>query len=252
LWAAWIHKRLPRKESIRITFANRPVTISSNPEIKVKTVSGACNNGWMSSLEATCIPLIGCLMQDISAPLDSSQQALLSTWALKTAMVLDSTNTRERTPFYEKSESEKLRVSSAIPDRTKVWIGRSSLSGLHADGTDVGIVAPDGTKIANGNAATLIVGHLAVQVFVAHALPAHKDKPIDAITPRQGPWDDLLVQIWPVSSRSLTWPPRLTFTSSGTRQHIGQLLYRWKTGKRVSPPIGRADDPRNMTLSDST
>jgi hypothetical protein len=53
----------------------------------------------MSDLEARCIPVIGNLMEDISLLLDTSQQTLLSTWALKAAMVLDSTNTRERNPF---------------------------------------------------------------------------------------------------------------------------------------------------------
>src|SRR4029077_7373387 len=96
LWAAWIHKRLPRREPIRITFAGRPAAISNNPEITVKTVCGVCNNGWMSKLEAECTPLIANLMQDIALPLDTSQQTLISTWAVKTAMVLDSTNTRQR------------------------------------------------------------------------------------------------------------------------------------------------------------
>lgn len=193
LWAAWIHKRIPRRQPIRIAFADRPVTISNNPEITVKTVCGTCNNGWMSSLETTCIPLIGSLMQDIAAPLDPSQQSLLSTWALKTAMVLDSTNTRARSVFYERSECEKLRLSSTIPDRTRVWIGRSTLNGLHADGTDVAIQTPDGTKIAIGNATTLIVGHLALQVFAVHPLPRYKNKAINEVAPRPGPWDDLLV-----------------------------------------------------------
>ena len=238
LWAAWIHQRMRRREPIRITFANRPIAVSKNPEIKVKSVCGFCNNGWMSDLEAQCIPLIGSLMQDISAPLDTSQQSLLSAWAVKTAMVLDSTNPRERQSFYEKAECEKLRLSSTIPDRTRVWIGRSSLNGLHADGTDVGIVTPDGTMIAKGNATTFIVGHLAIQVFAVHPLPEYKDKTINEIAPRPGPWNELLIQIWPANSRSVTWPPPLTFTGRGTRQHIGQLLYRWRIGKHASHPIG--------------
>lgn len=105
LWAAWIHQRLPRREPIRITFAIRPMAISKNPEIKVKTVCGVCNNGWMSDLEAACIPIIGNLMKDISIPSDASQQSFLSTWA--------------RNPFYEKTECEQLRMSSTIPDRTR-------------------------------------------------------------------------------------------------------------------------------------
>lgn len=235
LWAAWIHERLPKREPIRITFADRPIAISKNPEIKAKTVCGVCNNGWMSNLEAACIPVIGNLMQNISLPLDTSQQTLLVTWAVKTAMVLDSTNTRERTAFYSKSEGEQLRMTSAIPANTRVWIGRSALNGLHADGTDVGIMAPGGTsRVAVGNASTFIVGHLALQVFTVHPLPEHKDKYAESVfndvPPRPGPWSDLLVQIWPANGRIVTWPPPQTFTGTGTRYHIGQLLYRWRMG----------------------
>lgn len=235
LWAAWIHERMPRREPIRISFAERPVTISNNPEITVKTVCRTCNNGWMSSLEAECIPLIGSLMQDVAAPLDPSQQSLLSRWALKTAMVLDSTNTRARSLFYQRSECENLRLNSTIPDRTRVWIGRSSLNSLHADGTDVVIQAPDGTKIGLGNATTLIVGHLALQVFAVHPKPEYKNNPMN-VAPRPGPWDDLLVQIWPAKTRSVSWPPPQTFTDRGSRQ-IGHLLYRWRMGKRATQPI---------------
>jgi len=176
-------------------------------------------------------------MQDIAAPLDPSQQSLLSRWALKTAMVLDSTNRRKRNLFYDRAECENLRLNSTVPDRTRVWIGRSSLNGLHADGTDVAIQAPDGTRIALGNATTFIVGHLALQVFVIHPLPQqHKNDPID-VAPRPGPWDELLVQVWPPKTHSLNWPPGLTFTGSGTRRHIGQLLYRWRIGRRASQAI---------------
>ena len=244
LWPAWIHRRLPKREPVRITFAGRPVAISNNPEIKVKTVCGDCNGGWMSDLEAASIPVIGNLMQDIALPLDTSQQTLLSTWAVKTAMVLDSTNTRERSAFHTKSECEQLRLASAIPAHTRVWIGRSALNGLHADGTDVGIDAPDKTRIANGNASTFIVGHLALQVFAVHPLPEHKDKYEDRIfnevPSRPGPWDELLIQVWPASSRTVTWPPPRTFTGTGTRYHIGQLLYRWRMGDRATVPIPSA------------
>ena len=94
-------------------------------------------------------------------------------------------------------------------------MGRSALDGLHADATDVGIERPTGTKIAIGNAATIIVGHLALQVFAVHPLPQHKSDSIE-VAPRPGPpWDDLLVQVWPVSTHSVNWPRRLTFTGTG-------------------------------------
>lgn len=233
LWPAWIHQRIKRRQPVYIKFGDHPVTISNNPEIKVKTVCRICNNGWMSDLEANCTPLIGSLMQDIAAPLDSAQQALVSRWALKTAMVLDSTNTRTRNQFYDRTECESLRTNSSIPDRTRVWIGRSSLDGLHADGTDARIQRPDGTKIGVLNAATFIVGHLALQVVAIHPVPQYKDETINP-SPRPGPWNDLLVQVWPANTTSVNWPPPATFTSSGTRHHIGQLLYRWRVGQKVS------------------
>lgn len=196
----------------------------------------------MSDPEAACIPVIGNLMQDISLPLDTSQQVLLATWAVKTTMVLDSTNTRERSAFYTKDECEQLRLTSTISAHTRVWIGRSALNGLHADGTDVGLNGPDGaTKIATGNASTFIVGHLALQVFAVHPLPEHKDKSpdsvFDSVQPGPGPWNNLLVQIWSAHTSIVTWPPPQTFTGTGTRYHIGQLLYRWRIGKRATQPI---------------
>lgn len=233
LWPAWIHQRIRRRQPIRIAFAGRPVIISNNPEITVKTVCKTCNNGWMCDLEAECVPLIGSLMQDVAAPLDPSQQTLLSRWALKTAMVLNSTNTRKRSSFYDRAECENLRSSAAIPDRARVWIGRCSLDCLHADGTDVAIIGPDRQRIAIGNAATVIVGHLALQVFAVHPLPKYKSNAIE-VEPRPGPWDKTLVQVWPGKAHSVNWPPPETFTVSGTRRHIGQLLYRWRIGQKVS------------------
>lgn len=105
-------------------------------------------------------------------------------------MILDSTSTRKRTPFYQKGECEKLGLSSAISDRTRVWIGRSSLSGLHADGTDVGIVISDGTKMASGNATTLIVGHLSRTGFCGSRSPGvqgqdHPSTVADNLDPRR-------------------------------------------------------------------
>jgi hypothetical protein len=71
----------------------------TSPELKIGTVCEPCNNGWMSSLEERNIPLIGCLLQDISTPLDACQQSSLAVWTLKTAMVLDSVNKRDRSLF---------------------------------------------------------------------------------------------------------------------------------------------------------
>jgi hypothetical protein len=229
LWAAWILERV-KKQPIRHSIGKSPVKTLARPEMKIRTVCEPCNNGWMSALEEQNIPLMACLLQDISAPLDASQQSSLAVWTLKTAMVLDSMNKRDRSFFYERSECEKLRLTSTIPARTNIWIGRYSMSGLGAFGTDLWIVMPDGPRIAKGCATTIIVGHLAIQVLAIHVLPEYKDRIINEISPKAGQWDDLLLPIWPVGSRPVTWPPRLTFTNSGSLS-IAHLMERWRIGK---------------------
>jgi hypothetical protein len=189
----------------------------------------------MSALEEKCIPIIGALVQDQSTPLDDSQKELLSAWALKTAMVTDSTNKR-REPFYERSERVKLRENYTIPDRTIVWIGRASKSSLAALGTDVWIDIPPILKVAKSTATTIIVGHLVIQVFSIHVLSGHlqNDAAITAVQPKPGPWDDTLIPIWPIDGRRVVWPPKLTFdTVNHGPLSIAVLLDRWKIGQKA-------------------
>ncbi|MGD0404603.1 MAG: hypothetical protein ABSB66_15565 [Candidatus Acidiferrales bacterium] len=235
LWPAWIHSLVQIKTPIRIQIGAKPVQISPDPELTIKTVCGTCNNGWMSALEEKCIPIIGALVQDQSTPLDDSQKELLSAWALKTAMVTDSTNKR-REPFYERSERVKLRENYTIPDRTIVWIGRASKSSLAALGTDVWIDIPPILKVAKSTATTIIVGHLVIQVFSIHVLSGHlqNDAAITAVQPKPGPWDDTLIPIWPIDGRRVVWPPKLTFdTVNHGPLSIAVLLDRWKIGQKA-------------------
>jgi hypothetical protein len=185
----------------------------------------------MSELEQQTKPLIACLMQDISAPLDYSQQSWLAAWAMKTAMVLDSVNTRDRNLFYEKSECENLRLTCAVPPLTKIWVGRYSVrNSLGAFGTDLGIAMPDAPKAAKGCATTILVGHLAIQVLAVHVLPEYKDRASGEIAPKAGRWNDLLWGIWPIGGRPVTWPPPLSFVEHGPHA-IATLIGRWKIGK---------------------
>jgi|SRR5208282_297739 len=231
LWAAWIHRRKDFGP-LRIKIGNAPEKIVYDPERKINTVCGKCNNGWMSVLEQRNLPQIGCMLQDLSTPLDVQQQTSLSTWAVKTAMVLDSVKDMQSNPmFYEKAECINMRLNHSIPDRTRIWIGRYSLSGLGAYGTDLGIVVPDGTKIATGFATTIVVGHLAVQILSVHQHPDHLDKNIDDIKPKKGNWDNMLVLIWPIRRNSVMWPPRVTFANRG-QDSIATLMDRWRIGKK--------------------
>jgi hypothetical protein len=233
LWAAWIHRRKDFG-SLRVTIGKSLPEIRSNPEQKINTVCGKCNNGWMSVLEQRNIPLIGCLLQDLSAPLDIAQQTSLSAWAVKTAMVLDSVKDQTTNPrFYEKTECVNMRLTRIIPDRTRVWIGRLSISALGAYGMDLGIVLDGSVKAGIGMATTIIVGHLAVQVLSSRIYPEHRAKNLTDIQPKTGAWDKMLVPIWPIGRHSVMWPPEVTFTNGPGENSIGRLMDRWRLGKGV-------------------
>jgi len=230
LWASWVLERV-KWEPIRHSIGKSPVKILDTPELTVRAVCRQCNNGWMSAIEQQSKPLIACLMQDISAPLDHSQQSSLTAWAMKTAMVLDAVNTRDRNLFYEKGECENLRLSSTIPPRTNIWIGRYSVrNSLGAFGTDLGIDMQGAPKAAKGCATTILVGHLAIQVLAVHVLPEYADRAVGQIAPKAGRWNDLLLNIWPIGSRPVRWPPPMSFMESGSLG-IATLIGRWKIGK---------------------
>jgi len=77
LWSDWVLRSRDKVGGwgpIRHSIAGSETKILPNPELKVGTVCESCNTGWMHRLEDLNKPLIGCLMQDISTPLDVEQQ----------------------------------------------------------------------------------------------------------------------------------------------------------------------------------
>lgn len=232
LWPAWIHRRRdfgPLKMQ-RGTSAE----IIVDPEQKVRTVCGTCNNGWMSKLEQENIPLIGSMFQDISIPLDTEQQLSIAIWTLKTAMTFDSTKGRNAAnSFYSHAEGVNLRLSQAIPDRTRIWIGRLSESHIGMTGTDFTIQTSSGIRLGVGTSVTLAMGHFVSQIVATHIAPEYADRDIGEVPSKPGDWGKMLIQIWPQESTTVTWPPKVSFTNGGPKGYA-YLLDRWRTGEKVS------------------
>jgi len=185
----------------------------------------------MSRLEARIKPLVGSLMQDISAPLDAEQQKDVSLWALKTAMVVEATKSRDIARCYQHADCEQLRLNSSVPPRTKIWLGRFSGSGLLATGTDIWLNVSEVPKAAHGCATTIIVGHLAIQVLTTH-IPAKYDNETINVSCKMGPWNELLIDVWSLAD-SVMWPPARSFTNDGGPLSFIALRDRWKIGKAV-------------------
>ncbi len=186
LWANWIHERRDFGPLKMDRYGSQQVIIP-NPEITVKSVCGTCNNGWMSDLEAANIPIIGGMLNDLSITLDREQQEKVAAWAVKTAMVLDSTRPKGAGDrFYLKDDCVRMRQSLTIPAKTRVWIGRIESKHLLALGTDTRYARDGQGPHTLSSVATIVVGHFVTQVTTERRLPkfVNVEIPENEITPK--------------------------------------------------------------------
>jgi len=230
VWSDWILKELKPTQPIRIRIGKRSDRWSDTAKMTVNCVCQKCNNGWMSDLENDNRPQIRSMIHDRGIDLEPTAQKELSRWSVLKAMVIEAAD-RQRNPFYDESERKNLKPpSSVLPVRTSVWIGRYFDSSLHAGGT---LVSGNIGRIPNalhGSVTTIVVGHLAVQIFTEHVPPMFATWSLN-IRCFPGPWDRSLVRIWPVFG-PVRWPPPVSFTKT-VPNHIGALVNRFKTGEDV-------------------
>jgi hypothetical protein len=95
----------------------------------------------------------------------------------------------------------------------------------------VAIMFSDQSRIGIGNATTIVVGHLAVQIFVMRINAERTGRNSD-VQPKLDNWHRMLVPIWPIGRQSVMWPAEVTFTGSGSRS-IATLMDRGRIGESV-------------------
>jgi len=122
-------------------------------------------------------------------------------------MVLEAIDSN-RPWFYSEDERKMMRAALAVPRRTSVWIAKcvnqpniySAAKGLGTTPGDDGVHA---------FATTMAFGSLALQVVSIKTPAAIPENVAVTYDVREGPWDQTLVQMWPTSQNSRTWPPGL-------------------------------------------
>lgn len=163
VWPQWLIELLPAKTIRQTRLGGAPSEFSG--DVTVKSVCADCNNCWMSSLEDAIRALLGGMVLDIAVSLDSSQQLLLGTWAVKTAFMVESMRGGSHPRFYTEDDRQAFRLNKTIPNGTYVYLGRSIEAGRYAN--DQGMqfnAAPEGTQIP-ANSTTIVAGHVVFQVF---------------------------------------------------------------------------------------
>jgi hypothetical protein len=230
LWPAWIHNRHDFGP-IKMIRKGQEVVVIPDPELKVKTVCGTCNNGWMSDLESDNIPVIGVMLEDNPTDLNEDQQKLVAAWAVKTAMMSDSMKGRNApNKFYTRAECVAMREKREIPKDTLIWIGRADGMHLADVGNDFTLNDTNGDRLVTNIATTIAVGHFIVQVVTVHHNQAGKR--LSDIPCKIGNWADKLIQIWPIQQPVVHWPPQGTFTNGGP-EGIAYLMDRWRIGEET-------------------
>jgi hypothetical protein len=237
LWAAWMH-RLMKFGPLKVQEGNDPETIEADPEKTINTVCHPCNNTWMSQLEEKNIPSLRPMMQNQPTTIDPGRQRLLTEWAVKTAMVLDSIKPGiGNEKFYTDAERLNMRLTRKIPERTRIWLGAMTEPHLGSFGTDLAIFGNNGTvRIGTGIATTIVVGHFAIQVVTEHIFPQFAAENVTEVQPRAGDWENMLIELYPKKQKKVEWPPKKPFTNGGP-QGLAYLMHRWRMGQKVEKVV---------------
>ena len=200
--ADWILQKINIQAEIRrVVGKSPPVWFHNVQNLKVKSVCTTCNNGWMSQLESDSKPTIERLLRGSGIfRLHAAQQSIVARWAVKTAMVFETTAPpppKSQGHFYTQDECEQLRLNSTIPPRTFVWLGQFSAVGLWASGTHIWHNEEQISETAtHGQVVTIVLDHLAIQVLTVHVL-AENSTVSPNIPQYEAPcdWSDLTVPI---------------------------------------------------------
>lgn len=209
-WPTWLVKRFPVSTNARMFMERAGVELPdwpvTRPRLALKWLCAACNNGWMSRLEAKAKPIIESLLEDTSTSIDPAPQVTLATWAVKTAMVLEAFYP-DRAWFFSAEERAAMRLHHRIPSRTSVWLAKCvNQRDIYSAGVDLG--TGHGPEDVRGFAVTMAFGSIAFQVMTAR-IPARVPSHV-AVTygVSNHPWPEILVDLSPASEAAKTWPPK--------------------------------------------
>jgi len=214
-WPRWLMNRFPNTSTSRMDAERGGNKLgnwhAAKPKLQVKWLCACCNNGWMSRLEDEAKPILEYIFNDKLKDIGVSAQLTLARWAVKTAMVLESIDSR-RSWFYSDSERRLMRTVQSLPPRTSVWIAKCiNQPNIYSAAKDLW------TTLSNDGfhayVTTMAFGSIAFQIVsikTPTAIPKNINVTYDVT---EGPWDQTLVQVWPTALNSIMWPPNYGLNS---------------------------------------
>lgn len=187
-----------------------------------------CNNGWMEALETAARPVLKPLLlgaaPGTSRELDPGQQAVLATWAVKTALLLVLARLRGRDHGWIPDSTLRwlhdYHASRMPPPGTRVWLG--GLNTSDTPGTVQAACLYDAAGDPAAQCVTFSVGCVVFQVFATGQQDAGLTPDTEAWLAPGGVYRQALVQIAP-SSSPVRWPPGAVFGTGDLPALAGRL-----------------------------
>lgn len=187
-----------------------------------KCVCKSCKEGWMSKIESEMKPIVNSIHDEQIRVLDVPSQAVISVWAIKTAMALESLYP-EREFFYSEYDRQNMRRISAIPERTTIWIAKCvNQSNIYSAAKDLH-TAP-GVNEVKAYLTTMAFGSLALQILSLKTTVGFPKKTSITYETQEGPWNQTLLQVWPLSQYTKQWPPTYGLDGEWGLETLAQRL----------------------------
>ena len=170
----------------------------------------------MSRLENRVRPFLAPLLTGKPGTLDIDAQTAISTWAVKTAMVLEGMDADQKRG-YSQLQRERLRLRASIPWRTSIWLAACADANLFMSTKNrhMGATPND----ISGITVTMAFSAVVLQVLTMRVPQSVGPNTLVNTDVRRGPWGEATIQIWPPRDAA-GWPPSL-----GLNGEIGLNLF---------------------------
>jgi hypothetical protein len=192
--------------------------LSSGPGVRAKCVCRKCNNGWMNELDQLVQPVMLPLLSSFeTTELSLEDQRMLASWATKIAMVLDYVGPDVprvlRPPAHRRMYEDRLPPTEAV-----IFIGGAKETDPFLNDAVRSVSRERALRSAVPRAllVTTRINHLVLHVFA----PEYTGWTFD-----RSAYDEYLTQIWPLTFRPASWPPRKIFDSEGDVMNFGALAW---------------------------
>jgi hypothetical protein len=200
----WVRKLYPKGAVYTLTRRDGRSFRSKTIDIAIKTVCKDCNHHWMSDLETQSSPIVGPMLKGSKQGLSIEQQALLATWATKTAMALDQTYPSSEQVFTTescKSLMEKKLPSPGVIVHLGRYVGDGDFLAIaHNDLYKTAIPAGTRPRPPDASRSFIRLDQLIIEVTIT------QDAKLDLRATGRD-ITDMIIKIWP-SAAPLAWPPR--------------------------------------------